>query len=219
MENAKQSPDETPSPELANAESLPETVQAQWKDWLIKGGVAVVLLLAVILYRSHRQNNADQASRMLGEARNAQALQAIITQYPSTPAARLALLQTAKVQYDSGDYMAAASSYRDFISKNPKHPLIDMAEMGGIECLEATGKDPEALAAYSAFATTHTNSFLVPEALFGKARCLQQLQRIDEARAVYEDFIAANPKSPWKKDAEESLRDLERGARKKPAGN
>ena len=219
MEHLKKSPAEKPSHGLTDAETLAATAKAEWKDWLVKGGVAVAILLAVILYRSHRQSNEEQASRMLGEARNAQALQAIIAQYPSTAAARLALLQTAKVQYDSGDYAAAASSYRDFMTRNPKHPMIDVAEVGGIECLEAMGKEAEALTAYSAFATTHTNSFLVPVALFGKARCLQQMQRFDEARAVYEDFIAANPKSAWKKDVEEGLRDLEREALKKPAGN
>lgn len=216
MEKLDKKPDTTPSPGMADAEALTETAKAEWKDWLVKGGIAVAVLLAVLLYRTHRQSNEEQASRMLGEARNVQALQAIMTQYPSTSAARLALLQTAKAQYDSSDFPAAAASYRDFVTRNPKHPMVPVAELGGIECQEAMGRTPEALTGYSTFITTHTNSFLAPVAMFGKARCLQQLQRANEARVVYEDFLAANPKSPWKKDIEENLRELAREAHKSP---
>jgi hypothetical protein len=44
------------------------------------------------------------------------------------------------------------------------------------------------------------------------------MQKYSEARAVYEDFLVANPKSPWKNDVEEALRQLERDSRKVTAG-
>jgi tetratricopeptide (TPR) repeat protein len=214
MENLEKTAPEAPAPASHDAAILTDDKKAQMKDWGIKGGVIIVVLLAVLLYRAHKQSSNEQASRMLGEARNMQALQAVITQYPSTPAARLALLQTAKAHYDSGDFMTASSLYQDFITKYPKHPLVATAELGKIECSEAMGKLPEALAAYSAFAASHAGTYLVPMALLGKGRCLEQSARYDEARAVYEDFLAANPKSPWKKDVEECLRHLDRETRK-----
>jgi outer membrane protein assembly factor BamD (BamD/ComL family) len=214
METPDKTPVETPPVEAPATEAVPEIEQLPWKEWLIKGGVVAIVVLAVVLYKAHRQSGNEQASRMLGEARNVQALQAIITQYPSSPAARLALLQTAKAHYDAGDFMAASSMYGDFVKKYPKHPMVDIAEMGKIQCMEAMGKLPEALTAYSAFAMTRTNSFLAPVAVFGKARCLEQSGRRDEARTLYEDFLAANPKSQWKQEVEENLRQIERDARK-----
>jgi tetratricopeptide (TPR) repeat protein len=79
------------------------------------------------------------------------------------------------------------------------------------------GKIPEALATYSAFLNEQSGSFLIPSALFGKARCLEQMQKYDEARAVYEDFLTANPKSLWKNDVEENLRQLDRDSRRSAA--
>jgi outer membrane protein assembly factor BamD (BamD/ComL family) len=217
MENPEQTaPEQTPV-EPTGLNALPDSVKEQWKSLAIKAGLAVVVVLSVFLYREHKQSNEAQASRMLGEARNVPALQAIITQYPGSPAARLALLQTAKALYDSGDYMAAAAAYAEFGTKYPKHPMVAVAHLGKIACTEATGQFPEALAAYSTFLKEQPDSFLTPSALFGKARCLEQMQKPGEARAVYEDFLTANPKSMWKSDVEENLRQLDRNSRRSNA--
>ena len=191
-----------------------ESFGDEWRNWLVTGGIAVILILSIVLFRSHNASNEEKASRMLGEARNGQALQSILSQYPSTSAAKLALLQMAKAQYDNGDYVAAQSSYQDFLSKYPTHPMAAIAEMGKIHCTEGLGNTEVALAAFSQFATKNPDHFLMPSAIFGKARCLQDLKRYAEARATYEDFLAANPKSPWASDVNEALKQLDSEARK-----
>jgi TolA-binding protein len=184
------------------------------KSWIISAGIAAIVVLSVILYRAHNTTNEETASRMLGEAQNGQALQAILTQYPGTSAAKLALLQLAKAQYDSGDFVAAQSSYQGFISKYPSHSMVTMAELGSIHCTEGLGNTEAALTAFGQFATKNPQHFLTPMAVFGKARCLQDLKRYAEARATYEDFLAANPKSPWIYDVKESLRQIESESRR-----
>lgn len=183
------------------------------KSWIITAGVAAVIILAVFLYRANKSGNEEKASRMLGEARNVQALQAILSQYPSSSAAKLASLQMAKAQYDNGDTIAAQAAYKVFLSQYPEHPMAGIAELGVIHCEESSGQTEKALAEYTRFATNKPNHFLAPTAIFGKARCLQTLKRYDQARATYEDFLAANPKSDWKDDIEEALKQLEREAR------
>ncbi len=217
MENREETAPEQNPPEPTGLSTLPASVKEEWKSLALKAGVAVVIVLGVFLYRDHKQSSENQASRMLGEARNVPALQAIITQYPGSPAARLALLQTAKALYDSGDYMAASASYAKFATQYPKHPLVAVAQLGQIACTEATGQIPEALAAYSTFLKEQPDTFLTPSALFGKARCLEQMQKPGEARAVYEDFLTANPNSLWKNDVEENLRQLDRDSRRSNA--
>lgn len=193
-------------------ETLTDTAK-EIRSWVITVGVAAVVILAVFLYRANKAGNEGKASRMFGEARNVQALQAIMNQYPSTSAAKQALLLMAKAQYDNGDYIAAQASYKDFLAKYPSHPMTSIAELGLIHCTEASGQTEKALEEYTRFATTKPNDFLANTAIFGKARCLQTLKQYDKARAVYEDFLAAHPKSDWKNDIEEALKQLDREAR------
>ncbi|MEI8123042.1 MAG: tetratricopeptide repeat protein [bacterium] len=200
-------------PETPGLEQLTDTARSL-KNWLITAGLAAVIVLAIFLYRANRDANEEKASRMLGEARNVQALQAILNQYPSTSAARLSILQMAKAQYDNGDYVAAQTTYKNFLSKYPDHPMAGIAEVGLIHCTEGVGQTDQALAAFTAFALKNKDHFLAPVALFGKARCLETLKRHKEARAVYEDFLVSHPKSEWQGDIEEALKQLDRDARK-----
>lgn len=185
-----------------------EAANEEWKNWIITAGIAAVIVLSVILYRTHNASNEEKSSQMLGEARNAQALQSIIQQYPGTSSARLALLQSAKAQYDNGDFVGAQSGYRDFIKKYPSHPMATMAELGIIHCTEGLGNLEGALKDFNDFSIRNPQHFLMPMAVFGKARCLQEMKRYAEARSTYEDFIAANPTSPWISDVNEALKQL-----------
>ena len=200
-----------PDSEVADAT---ETVQAQWKSWAISAGLAAAVFLGVTLYRYNARSNEEKASRMLGEGRTVQHFQTIMTEYPGTGAAPLAMLQVAKGQFDSGDYVMAMSTYASFSTRYPKHPMLPVADLGRVHCMEAMGQTTEALTAYTAFASANTGSYLTPMAVFGKARCLEQLRRLDEAKAVYEDFMAANPKSPWTSEVEQALTLLSREMRK-----
>lgn len=203
-----------PQPAADDVATLSADLWAQAKQWLTTLGIAVAVIAAVFLYRHQKESGEAKASRMLGEARNTAAFQAVISQYPRTSAAKLAQLQLAKAQYDNGDLMTAQSSYDGFIRKNPDHPLAAIATVGKIQCQEALGQTAEALAAYEAFATANPDHFLTPTVAFSKARCLQQLKRFDEAKAVYEDFLVAHPKSHWQGEIENSLKQLERERRR-----
>lgn len=200
--------------DLSDLKSLMTTAQSEWKQWIGIALISIVLILGIFLYRARSQSNEELASRMLGEARSGQAVQAVMAQYPRTSAASLALLQIAKIQYDSGEFVSALSSYTDFIARNPDHLMTPVAELGKIHCSEAMGQTADALTAFSAFASQHPEHYLAPQALFGKARCLQRLNRFAEARAVYEDFLAAHPNNPWERDVRESLRHLDKESRK-----
>lgn len=213
MDNAVKKPVIEVQAEDVGMETLTDSTR-ELRSWIITVALAAVIVLAIFLYRGNRTANEGKASRMLGEARNIQALQAVINQYPSTSAARLSLLQVAKAQYDNGDYLTAQASYKEFLSKYPSHPMAAVAELGLVHCTEGQGQIEQALAAYGDFAARRKDSFLAPVATFGKARCLQALKRYGEAKAVYEDFLVAHPKSEWQSDVEEYLKQLDRDTRK-----
>jgi len=213
MDNVQQTPP-SGQPAPTNAEDQSTSTLAQWKSWLTSAGIAVVIVLGVSFYRHHLAANEEQASRMLGEVKNLQSLQSIVTQFPNTAAAKLARLEMAKAQFDTGDFVTATSTYADFVTRYPKHPMVATAELGKIQCMEAMGQTAEAMAAFAAFATSHPGHYLTPLAKFGQARCLEQLKRFDEAKAVYEDFLAAHPKSAWAAEVEQALTQLSREMRK-----
>ena len=208
--NGTETTPQQPSQWGAAAQSL----YAEWKSTIFTLTITAIVVLSVVLYRATKEGNEAKASRMLGEARTLQALQAIQTQYPSTSAARLSALQSAKARYDQGDFAGAQTAYREFLSQNPSHPMAGIAELGVIECTEGMGEFEKALTAYTAFATKNPGHFLAAPATFGKARCLQELKRYPEARAIYEDYLAANPKSYWRNDVDEALKQLDRESRK-----
>ena len=201
------------SPEQTTGSEALTSVSRDVKSWLATLGLAALIVLAIFLYRANRDSNEAKASRMLGEARNVQALQAIMSQYPSAAAARLALLQMAKAQYDNGDYAAAQASYTRFRTEHPSHPMVTVAELGLVHCTEGMGQVEQALKAYSDFLARNPQHYLSAPAMLGKARCLQSLKRYSEARAVYEDFMVSHPQSQWQPDIDEALKQMEREIR------
>jgi len=213
MDSNENKPLDRAQPVTAGLDTLTDSAR-EIRSWIITVAIAAVIVLAIFLYRGNRESNENKASRMLGEARNVQALQAVINQYPSTAAARLSLLQAAKAQYDNGDYVTAQATYREFLAKNPGHPMASLAELGLVHCTEGMGQAEQALAAYVDFYGKHKEGFLAPVALFGKARCLKSLKRYGDSKATYEDFLVSHPKSEWQGYVEEALKQLERDSRK-----
>lgn len=202
---------ESPSP-MSSADLLNYARQHLTVIAIVIGAVLLVALVAAG-YGIQQRRNADRASQMLSVAQNQQQLEEVLMQYPSTPAAPMALLAVAAGSYAAGAYDQAANQYTQFQQKYPRHPLAVAAELGQVQCQEGRGDVDQALGGYMLFITTHPDHYLTTQALFGKARCLQLARRYAEARAVYEDFIAAHPTNDWTPQAEMNLRLLEKDLR------
>ena len=164
---------------------------------LIGLAIALALVLAYGAYKNYKQSTAMRASQMLMSSRSPEQLQQVISQYPATPSAPIAMLTLASEYFRSGQYDLAQFTYAQFQQKFPNHPMAAAADLGKAQCLEASGQLDQALLLYEAFAAAHPGHFLDASAIFGKGRCLTQMGRYTEAKAVYEDFVAANPESGW----------------------
>lgn len=165
---------------------------------LVVGACAVVLaLLCPALYHLHARKKIQRASMMLSSARAMEDLDTLVAKYPATPAAPLALIKTAKLHFDSGNYDVALSKYAEFKKQFSKHPMAPAADLGRIHCIEARGQIEEALQAFAAFSRENPTHFLTSQAILGEARCLKQLGKLHEAKALYEDFIVGRANSAW----------------------
>ena len=179
--------------------------------------LAIVVVIGVFSFRNARARRIEDSSRLLLDAaaqmyqpNSSARIAMLLDRYPSGKNAPLILLTLASAQYAEGNYVVAGSTYDNFLSKYPDHTLVQIAELGKIECREAQQDNLDTvLADYTAFIAKHPGSFLVPQAVFGQGRCLDQLGRLEEARQVYEDFKTANPDSVWKDKIETALTAVE----------
>ena len=189
-----QAPVETPQTEKQQLLAL---FREHVQPVLIGVAIALALVLGYGAYRNYKQSTAMRASQMLMSSKSPEQLQQVISQYPSTPSAPIAMLTLASEYFRSGQYDLAQFTYAQFQQKFPTHPMAATADIGKAQCLEASGQLDQALSMYEAFAAANPGHFLAAAAIFGKGRCLAQMGRYAEAKAVYEDYIAANPESGW----------------------
>jgi outer membrane protein assembly factor BamD (BamD/ComL family) len=164
---------------------------------LIGAAIAIAVILVIVHRDTQSKETLSEASRLYFNARSAQDLTSIVQNYPTTPLAPLALVRLAKFHYDTGDFNNALTRYTEFLSKHPDHMMRDVAELGRVHCVEASGQVQAALDGFTAFAAKNPGSYLLPQAIIGQGRCLEQLGQWKSARAVYEDFVTAHPDSGW----------------------
>jgi predicted negative regulator of RcsB-dependent stress response len=211
---------ESVRPQIQELEDLKEVARIYGARVLIVVAACVLGIGGYVFTQTNQKNKIEEASSRLGLARQMQDLEAVAAQYPSTPAAPLAVIQLAKSYYDNGDYDMALNKYMEFEQKYSKHELLPAAVMGRLHCTEARMQFQEALTGFQDFVKQYPDHSLKNFALFGQGRCLEQLGRPDEARVIYENLIASdtNQESEWVPRAEEALSDLKRNktAKSKP---
>ncbi len=173
-------------------------------------GIAIAVVCALILtdrfFKSQRHKKASAADTALMHARTAEALQAIVDDYASTPAGPVALMGLAREKFNAGQIDEAEMLYTQFAKKHGDHELAVQAELNLIACKEAKGQLGDAHLLYGEFAKTHADSYLAPSALMNRARCLEALDQLDEAQIAYEDIIVNFPESSWSQMAEANLK-------------
>lgn len=174
--------------------------------------VALAVLLGLALHNQRQAAQREQASMLFMQARTPDDFQALLTDYPDSPEAPIALLALAADRYHAGDAAEARVHYEAFIDSFGEHPMRPTAELGLAFCDEAEGRLAEALEGIRDFAQAHTGHMLTPLARLGEARVLTKLGREDEARVVYEAMLA-DPDQPWAPQAEDALTRLNRRTR------
>lgn len=203
--DAEQEPDEL--------QKLIGLAKAYGREASIVVGVVLVIILGSAVVRQMKQNKLDTSMQLMTTAQSVEQLQSIVTQFPDTPAAPLALLEVASMNFHQRNYELALMKYNEFIQTYPEHEGLKAAHLGKGYCLEALLRPEEALRTYDEFLTLYDEAALAPMAQFGKARVLEQMGRLNEARQIYEEYIAAHTEGVWTPQAEMALEHLDRKIR------
>lgn len=211
---------EAPHPEKDDLHAAIDLIKTHGKTAGIALGAALIVILGFQVYRQLQKNKVRASMKMLNAARNtqnaarsAEQLQSLVSQFPETPAAPVALLEIATQNYHAGNFELSMMKYAEFKEKYPEHPGAVIADLGRAYCLEALLRLEEAYQAYEAFIREQEDSPYDTLAVFGKARVVEQVGRLREAKNIYEEFIAAHEDSAWVPQAEVAIQDLDRKIR------
>lgn len=178
-----------------------------------KPTATIILLICTFFlintaFKNKRLKAEEAADSALLKARVAADFQAIIDQHGKTPAAPVAMLGLARVNFNDGLVEVAESTYDAFLKKYGTHAMAEQAEFGLITCKEAQGHLEDAIRLYDEFKTKHPNSYLAVSALMQKAFCQKTAGKTAEAKQTYEDIIAFYPDTQWATLAASNLKSL-----------
>lgn len=191
-----------------------------------KHGITIVVsvALAVMAYVGRsvwlnvQQAKEVDAMNLLMTARSPDQLDQILTDFPESTAAPIALFSQAAGRYDEGSFQVARDLFVRFGDAYGDHDLAPNAKLAIAQCDEALGALDQALQGFEQFAAEHPDHYLVPMAQFGRGRCLEQLGRYDEAIAAFQEYIDVNPDGPWAARAETSIKFVEMSQRASARG-
>lgn len=119
------------------------------------------------------------------------------------------LLERAQASRAAGEHTAAAQTYRRAIRAYPKVPaarraLVTLAELE----LTQLGRAGAALKTFDRYLRQGKDPLLVQEAGYGRLRALRKLGRSEAEADAITAFLAAHPKSPYRKALEERRKKL-----------
>lgn len=165
---------------------------------------AVVAMGLLFVYQQRQAEQAERdAARRLAQANDPATLQAIAQEFKGQPLAGQALLRLADLHSQAGRLAEAEAIYRDFISSDPQHPLVDSARLGQASVTEALGNFEAAREQYQQL-VNKPGSYAAIAGKVGVARCTEALGQIKEARQLYEELMPVVSGTAW--EAQVSIR-------------
>lgn len=151
-------------------------------------GLAIAIALAGgawIVYRGIQHSQREDAGVALTKAAELTDLQAILKDYPKTPAAGSAQLLAAEKQWTANPDEAIAT-LRKFIETNPSHPAVPTAQASLGNKLVKQNKISEAEAAFQAIVDNAAARFLAPYALVQLGDLARTAGDLEKAESLYQ---------------------------------
>jgi tetratricopeptide (TPR) repeat protein len=186
--------------------------------------IAVVLIIASVVYINNRNASNDHALADLGKVyqyydngqyqlaidgvpeRNIPGLTSIVANYGSTPSGNLAKFYLADAYYKLGKYDDALENFKDF---SPPGQLLSVSTLSGIaDCYEAKGMYAEAAEYFEDAATKYTDDASAPENLNNAARDYGLAGKKDKAIELYKRLKTHFPTSSFAREADRYIAQL-----------
>ena len=177
----------------------PSTVELLWinhRNAIIGSLAALVVIGAVVLGVLWSMNNTRIASEtLLAGATDDAGWNAVIAQYPHTPAAADAMLLLAASLRDAGKIDASNELYSRFAEEFPNSPLAVSGLIGRASNARVTGHPDQAVSSYQQAVETFQQSYGAPFSLFVEIQLLAQQGKIDDAKRLLQALMSQYPSS------------------------
>jgi TolA-binding protein len=173
---------------------------------LAYAGVIGLLLASYGIYQYSVIKKTNDSQMLYAKATTEADYQNVIKTYPASVVGGDARLTLADKLRSEGKYDEAVNTLRDFIAKNPKHPLAAGAWTSLGVTYEMQNKPDEALDAYQQGATKYPDAYTTPIAMMAEARIYAQKGKSEDARRVYEDVVSRFPESIFQPQAMRELK-------------
>ena len=174
---------------------------------------AIVILLAAggfVSFQLASVRKVNNAQAALATASSVDQLQAVIKDFQGTAAAGNASLLLAGKLRDEKKYDEAIAVLREFVDKNPAHPLAGGGALSIAATLEVQGKVDEAVQAYQDVATKYPESYAAPFALLAQANIESSKGKPSDARRSYESIVSLYPESLLAQQALQEMKMLKK---------
>lgn len=175
--------------------------------------IALIALLLVLVcggtwWVVQQKAVEEKAFTLFAAVKTPEDKQALITAYPKSKAAALALIELAQKEVESKNFEAALAHYRTFLKNFPQHTFTESVNLAVAITLESAGKFAEAQTAYSAIISARPEHAFTGAASIGLARTYLQENKLLAARQALSDFISAHEDSSSTNEAREMLNSL-----------
>jgi TolA-binding protein len=167
--------------------------------------LAVVAALAASAWMVYFTAQRHAAQKLLAEAADIAAFQAVVQKYPKSPAAADALLRIAAAEREAGNLPKSNEAFQTFLDRFPDHPLAGGALLGIGQNQDAAGEADSAIATYQQVVTRYPQSYAAPFAAYSEAEILLRRFQRDEARRSYNMIVSQFPQSPAARMASSQL--------------
>jgi TolA-binding protein len=176
------------------------------KTKVIALGLLLVIGLAGYSIFSMNQRSArEAAARDYAAAKSVEDFRKVIAQHAGSQVAGNAQLRLAALLRKEGKTQDAATELKNFIDKNPQHPLMAGAWLGLAEVAEEAGTLDGALTSYQKILTSFPGSYVTPLALLGQARVQKAKGQNDLAKRSYEEVMSKYQNTPFQLEAMREL--------------
>jgi TolA-binding protein len=154
----------------------------------IAAGLALTQLM---MSDPHGTSSGQQADQFLKIAQN----------YQKTVAGERALLQSAAMLFETGNYPDAQKQFQQFLSQYPGSSFAAQAALGAATSLDAQGKTDLAIDAYQRIINTYADAMAANMARYDLAQINEHQGKVTEAIGHYEDIMRSIPNSPLSSEA------------------
>jgi tetratricopeptide (TPR) repeat protein len=177
----------------------PSALELLWVNHrgTVLAGIAGIIVLGLIVLgvTVSRQASRIASEQALAAANDAAGWNAVIANYPNSPAAADAMLLLASSLREGGKIDESDAIYSRFTETFPRTPIAVSGLLGRASNARVAGKNSDALNDYQQAGAAYPQSYGAPFALFSQFRILAQDGKTEEAKRILQALANQYPLS------------------------